>query len=52
VFTAVRFKIRHAISYADAFAAAADQQHATLVTGDRELDHLRQHIRVEQLARS
>jgi predicted nucleic acid-binding protein len=36
-FAAAGFKIEHAISYADAFAAAAaDDLHATLVTGELE----------------
>jgi len=41
VFGAVNLKMRHAISYADAFAAAtAEQQGAVLVTGDPELVQL------------
>jgi predicted nucleic acid-binding protein len=52
VFAAVGLKIRHAISYADAFAAAtADQVRATLVTGDPELMQLKDDLPVEQLQR-
>jgi predicted nucleic acid-binding protein len=51
VFAAARFKMHHAISYADAFAAAtADELEATLVTGDVELEQLNQ-IEIEMLER-
>ena len=51
VFAAVGFKMHHAISYADAFAAAtADELEATLVTGDVELEQLNQ-IEIEMLER-
>jgi ribonuclease VapC len=53
VFSAVRFKINFAISYADAFAAAiADRNSATLVTGDPELEQLGDRILLEKLSRS
>ena len=52
VFAAVRFKTRHAISYADAFAVAtAEQQDAVLVTGDPELMQLTHEIEIEALER-
>ncbi len=52
VFTAARFKMHHAISYADAFAAAAAEgSGATLVTGDPELEQLEHHVQIERLAR-
>jgi predicted nucleic acid-binding protein len=51
VFAAARFKMHHAISYADAFAAAtADELGATLLTGDVELEQLNQ-IEIEMLER-
>lgn len=50
VWAAVRFKTRHTISYADAFAAAtAEALDAVLVTGDPELAQLGDHIRLEML---
>jgi predicted nucleic acid-binding protein len=50
---AVGFKIDYAISYADAFAAAAAEEHrATLVTGDPELEHLQDRIPIERLFRA
>jgi predicted nucleic acid-binding protein len=50
VWAAVRFKTRHAISYADAFAAAtAEALDAVLVTGDPELVQLGDHTRLEML---
>jgi len=50
VFAAVRFKMHHAISYADAFAAAAaDELEATLVTGVPELGQLGDRIQIEEL---
>ena len=52
VFGAVKLKMRHAISYADAFAAAtAEQQGAVLVTGDPELTRLVHEIDIEALER-
>jgi predicted nucleic acid-binding protein len=49
----VRFKIHHAISYADAFAAAtAESLDAVLVTGDPELIALRDRLQLEELART
>ena len=52
VFNAVNLKMHHAISYADAFAAAtAKQQGAVLVTGDPELILLSHLIDIEALER-
>ena len=52
VLAAAHWKIHHAISYADAFAAAAAAElKATLVTGDPELESLKRKIRIEKLAR-
>ncbi|MBO9371662.1 MAG: type II toxin-antitoxin system VapC family toxin [Chloroflexi bacterium] len=52
VFAAARLKMRYAISYADAFAAALAQElGATLVTGDPELESLRGEIPLEKLER-
>ncbi len=52
VFAAAGFKMRHAISYADAFAAAtATDLDAVLVTGDPELEQLGDRIRIEKLER-
>ncbi len=52
VFSAARLKIRYAISYADAFAAALAQElDATLVSGDPELVALRGEISLERLER-
>jgi predicted nucleic acid-binding protein len=52
VWAAVRFKIPFAISYADAFAAAAAAElKATLVTGDPELLALAAGLPVERLER-
>ena len=52
VFAAVKFKILHAISYADAFAVAtAADLAAILVTGDPELAHLESDIQIEMLER-
>ena len=52
VFAAARFKMRYAISYADAFAAAtADDLDAILVTGDPELGQLEHCIQIEKLER-
>lgn len=53
VLAAVGFKIHHAISYADAFAAAATGElDATLVTGDPELEQLKSRLQIEMLTRS
>ena len=53
VFAAVRFKIHHAISYADAFAAATTGElDAILVTGDPELAQLENRIQIEVLERT
>ena len=47
---AARFKARGGISYADCFAAAlAKQQKATLVTGDREFEQLKNDIAISWL---
>jgi predicted nucleic acid-binding protein len=52
VLAAADFKMQYAISYADAFAAAlADRTGATLVSGDPELEHLRDRIKIERLHR-
>ncbi|MCB9076981.1 MAG: type II toxin-antitoxin system VapC family toxin [Anaerolineaceae bacterium] len=52
VFAAVRFKMQHPISYADAFAAALSERlEATLVTGDPELLNLKHQIQLEPLER-
>ncbi len=52
VFAAVRFKMQYAISYADAFAAAAAEGLAAiLVTGDPELAQLSD-IQIERLERT
>jgi len=52
VFGAVNLKMCHAISYADAFAAAtAEQQGAVLVTGDPELIQIEHEIDIEALER-
>jgi len=52
VWAAARIKMRHRVSLADAFAAAAAvEQDATLVTGDPELCQLGAPVRVEKLAR-
>ena len=52
VFAAVRLKMHHSISYADAFAAAASEAlGASLVTGDPELLQLEGRLTVEKLAR-
>lgn len=53
VLAAARNKIEHPISYADAFAVAAAQEHqATLVTGDPELLRLDGPVRIEMLSRN
>ena len=52
VLSAVAFKIHHAISYADAFAAAAAESlDAPLLTGDPELVALQDRLTIEQLQR-
>jgi predicted nucleic acid-binding protein len=52
VFAAARVKMRHAISYADAFAAAtAEDLDAVLATGDPKLGQLEHSIRIEKLER-
>lgn len=53
VFSAATFKMRYAISYADAFACATtDDLGAVLVTGDPELEQLGDRIQIEKLERS
>ena len=52
VLAAATLKIKHPISYADAFAAAtATELEATLVTGDPELTALQDHFRIRPLSR-
>ncbi len=52
VLHAVKYKIHHPISYADAFAAStAEHLAATLLTGDPELIHLKHYVRIEELVR-
>lgn len=52
VFAAVGFKMRYAISYADAFAVAtAEDLGAVLVTGAPELVQLGNRIQIERLER-
>jgi len=52
VWAAVRYKMRHAISYADAFAlATAASLGATLATGDPELIQLADQVPIEKLER-
>jgi uncharacterized protein len=52
VLAAARLKMRHSISYADAFAAtAATATKAILVTGDPELAQLTDLLRIERLER-
>lgn len=53
VLAAVTLKMRHPISYADAFAAAAAiDQRAALMTGDPELLRLSHEIEIEPIGRS
>jgi len=53
VLAAARLKMRHAISYADAFALAVAVDHASiLITGDPELTALGRQFQIEILARS
>jgi len=50
VIEAARLKARHAISYADAFAAATAIRHgAILVTGDREFEALEGQLTIRWL---
>ena len=50
VFAAARWKMRYPLSYADAFAAAAAEQHrATLLTGDPELLALTDKLKIENV---
>lgn len=52
VIHAARLKIRHAISYADAFAiATAQKRNATLMTGDPEILKLKRVISLARLQR-
>jgi len=52
VWAAVRYKMHHPISYADAFAlAAAESLGATLITGDPEIVRLAGQMPVEKLER-
>ena len=53
VMAAARFKAAYPVSYADAFAAATSLElEATLVTGDPELVQLKEHLRLQELART
>jgi ribonuclease VapC len=50
VFDAARWKMRYPLSYADAFAAAAAEEHqAILLTGDPELLALKDILKIESL---
>ena len=52
VFAAAGFKMRYAVSFADAFAAAAAAElKAVLVSGDPELGALQSEIRLQKLVR-
>lgn len=52
VLEAARLKMKHVLSYADAFAAVtAQQKDATLLTGDPELLELKQAVKIEKLRR-
>ena len=52
VLSAARWKMRHSISYADAFAAAtAEKINAVLVTGDPELIALKDRLKLAALER-
>lgn len=52
VLSAARWKMRHAISYADAFAAAtAEKLNAVLVSGDPELIALKDKLKLAALER-
>jgi predicted nucleic acid-binding protein len=53
VWRAAGWKMRHTLSYADAFAAAAAERlGAVLVTGDPELTRLTEGVRIERLTRT
>ncbi|MBK8989544.1 MAG: type II toxin-antitoxin system VapC family toxin [Chloroflexi bacterium] len=53
VLAAAAFKMKHPVSYADAFAATAAQDHtATLLTGDPELLALSDTLRLEAISRA
>ena len=53
VWAAARLKMEHAISYADAFAAAAARRlAAVLITGDPELARLQDYLQIEKLDQS
>lgn len=52
VLVAARWKMKYPISYADAFAAAATEEHqAILLTGDPELIGLKGWLKIEALKR-
>lgn len=52
VLEAARLKMKHVLSYADAFAAVtAQQKDATLLTGDPELLELKRAVKIEKLRR-
>ena len=52
VFAAAHIKATHALSYADAFAAAAAlHENAVLLTSDPEFESLEQEVRVEWLVK-
>ncbi|MBI5526464.1 MAG: type II toxin-antitoxin system VapC family toxin [Deltaproteobacteria bacterium] len=52
VLNAARLKMKHSLSYADAFAAAtANALKATLMTGDPELIEMHRVVKVETLTR-
>jgi predicted nucleic acid-binding protein len=53
VMAAARLKMRHSVSYANAFAAAtAEEFGAILLTGDPELLALKSDLQIEQLERA
>lgn len=52
VLEAARLKMKHVLSYADAFAAVtAQQKDAILLTGDLELLALKRNVKIEKLQR-
>lgn len=52
VLEAARLKMKHVLSYADAFAAVtAQQKDAILLTGDPELLSLKRSVKIEKLRR-
>lgn len=52
VLEAARLKMKHVLSYADAFAAVtAQQKDAILLTGDPELLALKRSMKIEKLQR-